>query len=201
MPDFSIRARINWLTQINRLTLSRSQGLHLSWHVPTFLSRQAPSRQAPNAPDEAYRNSSLGLHWPVSSARIAGACPQSAFCSSMLLCLCRACQFRRAEHPRGRSKPFSCTHCREFAEVEADLRTMSPQVGTPPNSIFVRPVVSYPHPPRPSNRQTGMPSTRALSARFPVMPEPGKTMAPIGNVCRSASLRLKGAALACLVPA
>ena len=36
-----------------------------------------------------------------------------------------------------------------------------------------------------SNRQTGMPSFLALSARFPVMPEPGKTMTPFGMVARS----------------
>ena len=36
-----------------------------------------------------------------------------------------------------------------------------------------------------SNRQTGMPSFLALSARFPVMPEPGKMMTPFGIVARS----------------
>ena len=50
-----------------------------------------------------------------------------------------------------------------------------------------------PQPPPPSKRQTGIPRMRALSARFPVIPEPGKTMTPIGKVCSSASLHLKGA--------
>jgi len=36
----------------------------------------------------------------------------------------------------------------------------------------------------PPNFQTGMPSFLALSARFAEMPEPGKTMTPIGNTSR-----------------
>jgi len=34
----------------------------------------------------------------------------------------------------------------------------------------------------PPNRQTGMPRRFALSARLPVMPEPGNTMTPKFNV-------------------
>ena len=34
------------------------------------------------------------------------------------------------------------------------------------------------HAPASVKRQTGMPSRRALSARFSVMPEPGKTISP-----------------------
>ena len=37
------------------------------------------------------------------------------------------------------------------------------------------------HAPPLPNFQTGMPSLRALSARFSRMPVPGKTMAPIGS--------------------
>ena len=37
------------------------------------------------------------------------------------------------------------------------------------------------HAPSSVNRQTGMPKRRALSARFSVMPEPGKTMTPAGH--------------------
>src|SRR5262249_25779863 len=48
----------------------------------------------------------------------------------------------------------------------------------------------------PPNVQTGMPSFLALSARLAEMPEPGKTMTPIGSTSRIWSLRLKGAALA-----
>src|SRR5215468_10545922 len=47
----------------------------------------------------------------------------------------------------------------------------------------------------PPNVQTGMPSFLDLSARLAEMPEPGKTMTPIGSTSRSWSLRLKGAAL------
>lgn len=36
----------------------------------------------------------------------------------------------------------------------------------------------------PPNFQTGMPSFLALSARFAEMPEPGKTMTPIGSTSR-----------------
>jgi len=48
----------------------------------------------------------------------------------------------------------------------------------------------------PPNFQTGMPSFLALSARLAEMPEPGKTMTPIGNTSMIWSLRLNGAALA-----
>src|SRR5260370_335575 len=41
-----------------------------------------------------------------------------------------------------------------------------------------------------------MPSFLALSVRFSWMPEPGKTMTPIGRTSRIWALRLKGAALA-----
>jgi Zn-dependent peptidase ImmA (M78 family) len=50
-----------------------------------------------------------------------------------------------------------------------------------------------------SNFRTGMPSFLALSARFSWMPLPGKTRTPTGSTSSMASLRLKGAALACLV--
>ena len=43
-------------------------------------------------------------------------------------------------------------------------------------------------------RQTGMPSERALSTRFSVMPEPGNAMTPFGRRLRSSSLRRNGAA-------
>ena len=43
-------------------------------------------------------------------------------------------------------------------------------------------------------RQTGMPSDRALSTRFSVMPEPGKAITPFGRRLRSSSLRRNGAA-------
>ena len=46
------------------------------------------------------------------------------------------------------------------------------------------------------NRFTGMPIALALSAKFSLMPLPGKTMTPIGKVSSSLSLRLNGAALA-----
>src|SRR5271170_365612 len=49
-------------------------------------------------------------------------------------------------------------------------------------------------PPSPK-RHTGMPSLRALSARFSEMPEPGKTTRPVGSASSIVSLRLKGAAL------
>lgn len=52
------------------------------------------------------------------------------------------------------------------------------------------------HAPPEPKRQIGMPSLRALSARFSWMPEPGNTMTPIGNISRIWSLRLKGAAFA-----
>ena len=42
---------------------------------------------------------------------------------------------------------------------------------------------------------TGIPSCLALSTRFPVMPEPGKAMTPLGSRFSNSSLRLKGAAL------
>src|SRR5690606_38142912 len=51
----------------------------------------------------------------------------------------------------------------------------------------------------PSNFMTGMPSLRALSARFSWIPVPGKTRTPIGRTSSIWSLRLKGAALPCLV--
>ena len=47
----------------------------------------------------------------------------------------------------------------------------------------------------PLELQTGMPSLRALSARFAEMPEPGKAITPIGMVSSIRSLRLNGAAL------
>ena len=50
-----------------------------------------------------------------------------------------------------------------------------------------------------SNRHTGMPILRALSARFSTIPEPGKTMMPIGSASSIASLRLNGAAFLCRV--
>ncbi len=50
-----------------------------------------------------------------------------------------------------------------------------------------------------SNFHTGMPSFLALSARLAEMPEPGKTITPMGSVSSIWSLRLNGAALACLV--
>src|SRR5208282_2071916 len=50
-----------------------------------------------------------------------------------------------------------------------------------------------------SNLHTGMPSFFALSARFAEIPEPGKAMTPIGSTSSIWSLRLNGAALACLV--
>ena len=43
-------------------------------------------------------------------------------------------------------------------------------------------------------RMTGMPSCRALSTRFSVMPLPGKAMTPFGRRFRSSSLRRNGAA-------
>ncbi len=49
------------------------------------------------------------------------------------------------------------------------------------------------------NFMTGIPSLRALSARLSRMPVSGKWMTPIGSVSSMASLRLEGAALACLV--
>ncbi len=52
------------------------------------------------------------------------------------------------------------------------------------------------HAPPSVKRQTGMPRRRALSARFSVMPEPGKTMTPAGMTDSSWSLRRNGAALA-----
>src|SRR5205823_3052614 len=51
----------------------------------------------------------------------------------------------------------------------------------------------------PPNFQTGMPRRRALSARLSWIPVPGKCMTPIGTSSSMASLRLNGAALACLV--
>ena len=51
----------------------------------------------------------------------------------------------------------------------------------------------------PPNRQTGMPSFLALSARLPWMPVPGKTMTPIGSTSSIWSLRLNGAARPCFV--
>src|SRR3546814_5330289 len=52
------------------------------------------------------------------------------------------------------------------------------------------------HAPLLPNFQTGIPSLRALSARFSWIPVPGKTRAPIGNTLSIWSLRLNGAALA-----
>ena len=43
-------------------------------------------------------------------------------------------------------------------------------------------------------RMTGMPSWRARSTRFSVMPLPGKAMTPLGRRSRSSSLRRNGAA-------
>ena len=43
-------------------------------------------------------------------------------------------------------------------------------------------------------RWTGMPSCRALSTRFSVMPEPGNAITPFGRRFSSSSLRLNGAA-------
>src|SRR5437879_5892625 len=51
----------------------------------------------------------------------------------------------------------------------------------------------------PPNFQTGMPSRFALSARLSWIPVPGKCITPIGSSSSKASLRLKGAALACFV--
>src|SRR5258707_7922760 len=51
----------------------------------------------------------------------------------------------------------------------------------------------------PPNFQRGMPSFFALSARLSWIPVPGKCMTPIGSNSSMASLRLNGAALACLV--
>ena len=42
--------------------------------------------------------------------------------------------------------------------------------------------------------KTGMPSARALSTRFSLMPPPGKATRPVGRSLRSCSLRRKGAA-------
>src|SRR5258708_32579043 len=47
----------------------------------------------------------------------------------------------------------------------------------------------------PSNFHTGMPSFLALSARLAEMPEPGKTMTPIGRTASIWSLRRNGTAL------
>ena len=49
------------------------------------------------------------------------------------------------------------------------------------------------HAPPSSNFHTGMPKFRALSARLAEIPEPGKTITPIGSTSSMASLRLKGA--------
>jgi hypothetical protein len=48
-------------------------------------------------------------------------------------------------------------------------------------------------------RESGMPRRFGLSARLSWIPVPGKCMTPIGNNSSMASLRLKGAALACFV--
>ena len=45
-----------------------------------------------------------------------------------------------------------------------------------------------------SNRATGIPSSRALSTRFSLMPPPGKATRPVGRSLRSWSLRRNGAA-------
>ncbi len=50
-----------------------------------------------------------------------------------------------------------------------------------------------------SNRHTGMPILRSLSARFSTIPEPGKAMMPIGRASSIASLRLNGTAFLCRV--
>lgn len=44
-----------------------------------------------------------------------------------------------------------------------------------------------------SNRQTGIPILRALSASFSTIHEPGKAITPIGAVSSNTSMRLKGA--------
>ncbi len=50
-----------------------------------------------------------------------------------------------------------------------------------------------------SNRHTGIPILRALSARFSTIPEPGKTMTPIGRASSITSFRLNVAAFLCRV--
>ena len=50
-------------------------------------------------------------------------------------------------------------------------------------------------PPALRKSRSGMPSVLALSARLSVMPDPGKTMRPMGRTSSSWSLRLNGADL------